>query len=391
MTKNKVLMPFMAFIAFSFLISNANAITYTTNQEVCGSLSDTTVQVNPGVILRVCDYNGTANTGYWNVSATTINIYGTINATGSGYRGGASVSTFVTPNNGEGLGGGMITYCIDNGNGNDGSTGSGGGFGGIGGRGYDASSSGSGSCATFQDSGFTTPGPIYGNATDLSVYFGSGGSGGSSSDTYNSECGGDGGGAVVLNGTTININGTIDVTGLIGCYSGFSGISGGGGSGGTILIYGNTIYSDFAVLNASGGSGQEFLLPGPQSIGESGGGGGGRIKIFYSELLSNNSAQISVLKGFQNIFFVPTSGPNGENGTFAIMTFEAPPEPPSIPTGFAGLTTTINFVAVIIALGIVGIIYTNIRKNKFDSNEMIEVIVLSIFTGISLSLLLSVI
>lgn len=148
-------------------------------------------------------------------------------------------------------------------------------------------------------------GSDYGSRTSQSIRQGSGGgAGGDGHETDGGGYGGDGGAALRVNATSIDVDGTITMdgagggskyasgdggaggggagyggygqTGENGVDNGDSGGSGGGGSGGGILLIGPQINIS-GDLSADGGNGDNTAAAG-------GDGGGGRIKIFYGAL-----------------------------------------------------------------------------------------------------------
>lgn len=198
------------------------------------------IEVAATGILHVTAYNGGANTGYLELSAPDINILGTINGDGRGYRGATSIHSA-----GEGPGGGGVD-------------GAGGGYGGAGGA-----------------SGWGVPGgPAYGTTSGRDIQMGSGGGKG----TTSAGNGGNGGGMVSLVATDLTISGAVTVDGEDGLYGTMDG--GGAGSGGGIYVEASAITLAGA-LSADGGDGGGS--GGTRKGG--GGGGGGRFKIFYCTIL----------------------------------------------------------------------------------------------------------
>jgi|GEM_PF-2182553 len=208
----------------------------------------------------------------------SVDSSSSINGDGRGYNGGAEAQSCGDQNNGSGTGAGTGGYVTSGGN----SNGPGGGGGGYGGTG------GSGGGAWDNEDVVGTGGSTYGSDSDETIYLGSGGGAGgdscySGSTSYGGK-GGDGGGAILLDASTINIAGTITMRGengedgYLGDADGVGG--GGGGSGGTILIKGSSVTIS-GELNVSGGNGG--AKAGTYG-GSGGGGGGGRIKIFYESL-----------------------------------------------------------------------------------------------------------
>jgi hypothetical protein len=195
------------------------------------------------ITLRQCGgithpANGTNDQGYRvdiTVPTLTIESNGFIYASGMGYSGGTSAG-YGTNGVGTPGGGGFVANA-----------GGGGGYGGAGG------------ISSLGASG----GLVYGSVTNP-AHLGSGGAGGG---TF---AGGAGGGAVKLNVNTLQLDGSIDVSGVGG--SSALARSSGGGSGGSIWIIANR-FSGAGSLDASGGYGNYGTTG-------SGGGGGGRIAIY---------------------------------------------------------------------------------------------------------------
>ncbi len=209
-------------------------MTYSASQEICGNLNGyDNVTVLANTTLTICKLNSTAGTGFWNVSATNINVYGTINGNykvigGAGANGG---SIYGTSN----------YFDID--------TGSGGGS---------ASSS-------YSEGG----GIIILNATSTLFINGtvSANGEGGHSDGYGT--GGGSGGGIWINGNSVNINSATITTNGGGGGSSTGGSTNGGSYGGI------------------GGAVDGWW---------GGGGGGGRIKIFYGSL-SNTSSTVTTTGG----------------------------------------------------------------------------------------------
>jgi outer membrane protein assembly factor BamB len=279
--------------------------------------------------LYVVKYNGSHPTGTLKLQAPTIKVYegGAIISDGAGYRGGegGNGGDQCYPNEGgdgglggEGSGAGSPgskggSSHGDGGHGSGGGGGGGaashGGSGGYGGKGGD--------CHPPQEYGGSggNPGPVYGNISSYEMEMGSGGGGGGGGGhggnaAWGAGCGdpgrngmlgGAGGGAILLKGTTIIINGIVSANGENGGLGGAGGDSvfsedraggggggGGGGSGGSILIDAE-YFTLNGVIEAVGGKGGKGGIGGfgaQGSVdrcgrGETGSlGGGGRVKIF---------------------------------------------------------------------------------------------------------------
>jgi len=232
---------------------------------------DATLYVQRGVIL--------------NITANYIYIAGTINGNGAGYPGQKS-----SPGPGYGPGAGQY----------GGYNGGGAGYGGAGGC---APANGAGSCSA-------PGGATYGTYNGFDIDMGSGGAMGADG---NGNAGGNGGGAVILQGEYIQIAGTISCNGENGQASSSYSYGGGGGSGGGILIMGNYLNLSGAVLEAKGGkAGNKY--------GASG--GGGRIKIFYSSLLTGTyTTNVSALNASTYGDGLLLSSAIGQPGTVYVGTF----------------------------------------------------------------------
>lgn len=180
------------------------------------------------------------------INAEYIFISGTINGIGRGQAGSKTSACTA----GQGSGGGLTGASCANGGGA--------GYGGLGGC---APVGGASSC-------MYAGGQVYGTTTGTDIFMGSGGSTGSSSSGNGA---GNGGGGIRLSASSINISGSINVSGQDGQGSSSSSNGGGGGSGGGILINGANIKLTGANLIAAGGkAGNQY----------GGAGAGGRIKIF---------------------------------------------------------------------------------------------------------------
>ena len=223
------------------------------------------------------------------VAAALIDIDGTLDGTGAGSAGGASVpnipvcvpSGTVTGIAGSGPGGGSGGRFGCN---VHGSGGGGGGYGGVGGN----------SGQSIFDNAPPAPGGVmFGDATSPSINLGSGGGSGSS---YNegligsSGAGGAGGAAISLFGT-VDLDGAILADGANGALPiGENGAGGGGGSGGGVLLDGSLSLN--GLISATGGAGVTNTL---FFFSSGGGGAGGRIKLFGCS--SNGQGFISDVSG----------------------------------------------------------------------------------------------
>jgi hypothetical protein len=247
------------------------------------------VTINNGVTLTASAWNGTSGGLVAFKASGTVNIYGSINVTGLGYRGGGgSSSAAVGGQNGEsfdgynGSGGTYSGNCGSNGGGRGrgstsvcpaGNRGGGGGSGGTksdqsdngsgggGGGGYGGGGGGGGG------GGYSTgySGGAGGNGGNTSVQ-GGGGGGGGDQNGANGGAAGSGGSSATGTGGAV---GASDPSTGQGAGSGIG--SGGGGGGG---MYGVPDLSDIFLGSGGGASGT-----GSGGGGKSGGAGGGIVFI----------------------------------------------------------------------------------------------------------------
>ena len=253
-----------------------------------------TFQVSSGAVLRVKTYDG-ANSSFGNfsVNATTIQVAGIINATGSGYSGGAG-------------GAGNI------GGGSGGAGGSGPGAGSAGSQGHVAGNAqvgrggggGGGSSAYFTGGGGglhntggsgTAPPAIYSRFAPVQA-MGSGGGGGGGGGGRNNQYpgtqgdpGGSGGGSIDFNADVITISGSISTDGESGGSFGLGGVNpwgdtgmvgapGGGAAAGT-QFFSSRIFNLTGNLSAQGGSGAKGNGGGSYLITDAGAGSDSAISV----------------------------------------------------------------------------------------------------------------
>nr|XP_026692657.1 uncharacterized protein LOC101242430 [Ciona intestinalis] len=284
--------------------------------------------------VSVKAWNGDTGTGKLEIFAKDIDIYGTLTATGKGYRGGVgptathqagaigesfkggypTSNTIVTTTGGGGGGGGEA-----DGSNAHGKPGGGGGYGTNGGTcklrpGKDVSHCGDG-------------GQSYGDDLLKTLYLGSGGGSGgndnSLSDNPSGGNGGNGGGAIRLDALRhIEVTGLVEVNGEIGqgdvstscdvcppacsdqggcvggsnteCYD-FSG-AGGGGSGGSLYLRGEVVNVGVKQISADGGRGGHGA-----NVACGGDGGRGRIRIDYVDFYGD-APDYAVLTPFDATF-----------------------------------------------------------------------------------------
>jgi len=258
--------------------------------ELCGEVSQyDIINITNNGVATICARNATAMTGYANITLGrngnfSLSSNSRIEGAGRGARGGAGVTTadasstqgengmnwstggaLLKPNGGGGSGVMRDTASLSTG-------GTGGGFGGTGGIG--------GREGTAANDNQGVGGETYGNATNETLFGGSGG-GGSSGDNV-APVGVAGGAGLRINASTgwITIYGIINMSGANGTVGDGSDDSGGGaGSGGHVILESkNLTLGNGGRILADGGNG------GMSTAGTScggGGGGGGRILYIY--------------------------------------------------------------------------------------------------------------
>ena len=228
------------------------------------------------------------------VEADTILVEGVLDGEGKGFKGGL----VEHPGNGPG-GGGRTRFA--------GGGGAGGGYGGRGGHGGSPSDLCHADGVVLERFVERAGGPIYGSHDDpLDAPFGSGGA---STDCGEDPVpyGGAGGGSVTLRATAITVaaTGAVSVQGQRGsawakggnCDQGFEGGPGsGGGSGGSLVLDGSSVQIEGRLI-ASGGHGGRASSGYNHADGGGGGGGGGRIKIFGTTTLANQALIVGGANG----------------------------------------------------------------------------------------------
>lgn len=303
---------------------NDGAISRSADANENGLIHATTYEVQSGVTLTVSN-------GLLVVYASeSITIDGTIDAGGQGGAGGSAGSggatggsngtaggaggqgDFIGTATSGGAGGTGPSSQGNGGDGNPGSNGSGGGGGGgatrgTGGSGGDGGDGGNVPGRTYTSTQIRAitrlyTGAIWDDIWDLVALGGTGGGGGGGGGGAYSEfggetagadggAGGDGGGVVVLVAPEININGSIDVSGIDGVNgndsadatesSGGGGGGGGGGDGGFAIVIGTTVSGTANVVTTAGSAGLGGAAgaasggANPQQGGDGGDGGPG--------------------------------------------------------------------------------------------------------------------
>jgi len=209
------------------------------------------------------------------VYASTIEIYGTLDASGRGQPGGGG-----GPSGGNGTAG---TAVSAGGGGNYGGAGTGGG----GGAGFAAGGAGAGAIGTAGAASTGYGASISAPLSADDAWQGSGGGGGGGDNSLTGGGGAFGGGAVYLEASSVTVNGTINASGAaatsvtdgaVGTHPG----GGGGGGGGTIVlrVTGSLSVGASAALSAGGGKGGNVDTAFGGTLEPGGGGGGGRVRIF---------------------------------------------------------------------------------------------------------------
>lgn len=230
--------------------------------------------------LQVTGYDGSGQTGNLLLKSPRITVNGTIDADGSGYRGGYS-----------------------QGRGKGGNPAAGGGYGGTGGD------------AAIELSPPVEGGISYGDPNSREIQMGS--PGGDAPEGL--VPGGNGGGAVTLLADRLEITGLLTANGRNGIKEAVSG----GGSGGGILLAADEFILTGAV-SAQGGNGTAYQNPDPMGSSiAGGGGGGGRIKVFYRQLELDDvqniaDADFNVKGGLPGSISGLTGEPGGQ-GTVCLL------------------------------------------------------------------------
>ena len=215
------------------------------------------------------------------MASGTMDINGTITASGKGFVGGAG--GVANPQSGT-AGEGEVAAVTGGGGGlgdnNNSKGGGGGGHTNVGTAGV--SGGGTGGTASSGDSEDLT-----------TLVFGGGGGGGGNDDGTSAGTGGNGGGFIFLIGKTISIDnstGSVVVDGIVGGNGGGSGGEdsggGGGGAGGSLLIKGETVTYGTDKISSSAGSGGSAFGEGTNG----GAGSVGRIRVEYGKTLTGSAS-----------------------------------------------------------------------------------------------------
>jgi hypothetical protein len=252
-----------------------------------------------GTITPIEPWNGSWGGIVAVMCSGTMNLTGSIDSSGSGFRGGPGGTGNVTCTgySGESYSGPSTVICTPNSGGGgagpdhkigvyDAVGGGGGGYGNAGGNGGNKGTGG----GTNPGSGIG--GNPYGSLSLTSVFFGSGGGGGGGRGGQGGVggVGGNGGGLIIISARQMNIQGYVraiggnGVQGYSGSDNGGAGGGGGGSGGSVILRANNAALSDGRVLATNGNGGSISVFGGAGGIG-----GAGRIRIDYCTSLSGST------------------------------------------------------------------------------------------------------
>ena len=240
--------------------------------------------------LEAPGYSGSGTPGSGLIvfmASGTVNVQGSISASGKGYRGGTrTYSRTQTGQQGESYNGGQSRTTSANYSGGGGgyspslthASGGGGGY---------ASNGGSGTAVGGWGNTAGSAGSSVGLSDLSSMYFGgAGGSGSLDSDANGGSyggAGGNGGGIILMSANDVVISGSINSSGSGGETGYHSGSAaspggGGGGAGGSIVLFSNSISSSGAMVASGGGGGNGSEAGGSQIT--TGSGSNGRIRYF---------------------------------------------------------------------------------------------------------------
>jgi hypothetical protein len=279
---------------------NNTALNITSNTNLSGYLYNiSTFYVGPNVTVTIAPYNGSNDSGFLFVNATSMSIYGTIDGDGRGYGGGAGGGGGGGGDGGGGSSGGARGNATQGGS--NGTAGS---------HGGNPSGANGGSCGGGMGGATcSSAGSVFANTSiSYSTVFngaGGGGSGGSGGDKFSSNCGGAGGGGggaggdsganlILIAKTSLSSNGTFNLRkGQTACGSGANGHDeslgqfgvGIGGSGAN-----NTQLNCAASSGGSGGTGCHGTSSQDGSSGTAGGEGSGGNIIFAAYQLDLTNA-----------------------------------------------------------------------------------------------------
>ena len=239
-----------------------------------------------GLVIPLSVWNGSWGGIFAVLCNETMNLDGSINANGYGFRGGQEFYQDNAGFSGESYTGPSTRGPNPNGGGGGSAprggeqSGGGGGFGSVGGRGY----------LTNRDA---NEGLVYGSNDSSTLHLGSGG-GGARWGHYFSKLSGDangssGGGLIAIWSPQINIFGNLQANGNNANYATDSANrswAGGGGSGGEVYLVASNVNLDINHLTVNGGNG------GNRGSGENfpgGKGGSGRIIVEYCDILTGTT------------------------------------------------------------------------------------------------------
>lgn len=251
-----------SYTAGTITLTNQLSGSYTTGAQVLVMKQYTSVTVNSGVTWTAKAWNGTTGGILAFLANGTVTVTGTITANAKGFRGATGVNLGEVGKQGEGTAGAANTISYSN-NGN----------GGGGSRSFEEGGAGGGN-GTAGGNGGGSPsatGGIAAGSSDLTtmVFGGGGGSNSYAQASPDPGDGGNGGGALFINGATLTVTGSITSNGGNGTGGVAAANLGGGGAGGSILLKAQTATLGSGLIVANGGTG-------------TGAGGSGRIALDYS-------------------------------------------------------------------------------------------------------------
>lgn len=231
------------------------------------------------------------STGWLALTAPTITIddLSSIEGSEKGYKGGYLNSHPWGYGPGGGSAGGV-----------SGGAGGGGGYGGNGGAGGDYYGGAGGNS--------------YGDPADTIIQMGSGGGAGRLSVVIST--GGNGGAALSLRGSFVEITSSSITNNGQNGETGAGLEASGGGAGGGIIVWADTVLMHNLTIEATGGNG------GDAAFGGGGGGSGGRIKVLFSSYIDTSGVMYRVQGGIAGTGDpgLPGSTP-GDSGTVRITVF----------------------------------------------------------------------
>jgi hypothetical protein len=265
-----------------------------------GTKNYKSIYVAPGAVLTVVPWNGVSGGELILKSQGPVKIEGTVDVSAVGYRGGNTYSYSYYSSVAEYKGIQGESYSGARSNSTNNNFGGGGGFqllrttlkrgyvvGGAGGSYGTAGKNaiGNGYGAFYNAKPVSYAGQTYGDKYLNVLYRGSGGGAGIyyASNQFQSSAGGNGGGALKIVGSEVEISGTVL------CNGGNGVMDSGGGSGGSVYIIGRDINIKGSITAKGGNGGGNTNVPAAPSVNvpAGGAGGDGRIRIDYVNFEGN--------------------------------------------------------------------------------------------------------